>query len=346
MLKNYFLALVAVLALLVAGCSKPDTPKPDSNKDNPTDTQPGGNDQPGNDEPGNDEPGNDEPGKDEGKITAADFVGTWGQGEDTDMLVLKEDGTFSEKGWEETIAGKWAYNENDSTITMTPDGGDAVVRVVLLIGGKAWLVFIEENGEGEYKSRFTNSYRKAGATVKSAPLGDGRWDSPHSGFKPAEYNDEADYRICLVVAGNKIDLYVPMWGYHIQGTFTQEDGRIKISTDDDHIWAAKEINVVDSYDWYFGWNAWGDGPDAGPSMNPETFELNGYTWYTVNELKNMGHAPDPDKPDHTFETAIWEAAQQLHDEAMDLCDFELCVTDDGKEAFGGAVGLTPWFYKR
>lgn len=341
MLKNYFLALVAVLALLVAGCSKPDTPKPDSNKDNPTDTQPGGNDQ-----PGKDEPGNDEPGKDEGKITSADFVGTWGQGEDTDMLVLKEDGTFSEKGGEETISGKWAYNENDSTITMTPDGGDAVVRDVLLIGGKAWLVFIEENGEGEYKSRFTNSYRKAGATVKSAPLGDGRWDAPHSGFKPAEYNDEADYRICLVVAGNKIDLYVPMWGYHIQGTFTQEDGRIKISTDDDHIWAAKEINVVDSYDWYFGWNAWGDGPDAGPSMNPETFELNGYTWYTVNELKNMGHAPDSDKPDHTFETAIWEAAQQLHDEAMDLCDFELCVTDDGKEAYGGAVGLTPWFYKR
>lgn len=313
--KNFLLALVAGFAVLVAGCTKPDAQKPDS-------------------------------GNEPDKITSADFVGTWGQGEDTDMLVLKEDGTFSEKGLEETISGKWSYNENDSTITMTPDGGDARTMNVLLIGGKAWLVLIEENGEGEYKFRFANSYRKAGATVKSAPLGDGRWDAPHGGVKPAEYNEDADYSMCLVVAGNKIDLYVPMWGYHIQGTFTLEDGRIKISTDDDHIWAAKEINYVDSYNWHFGWNAWGDGPDAGPGMNRETFELNGYTWYTVNQLKAMGHAPDPDKPDHTFETAIWEAAQQLHDEAMDLCNFELCVTDDGKEAYGGAVGLTPWFYKR
>lgn len=325
--KNYLLAMVAGLAVLVAGCTKPDAQKPVSGNEN-NGTEQGGN------------------GNEPVKITSADFVGTWGQGEQTDMLVLKEDGTFSEKGWEETISGKWSYNENDSTITMTPDGGEAEVRNVLLIGGKAWLVFIEENGEGEYKSRFINCYRKAGATVKSAPLGDGRWDAPHSGFKPAEYNEDADYSMCLVVAGNNIDLYVPMWGYHIQGTFTLENGHLQITTDDDHIWAGKQISVQDSDHFSFGWMAWGDGPDAGPSMNRETFELNGYTWYSVNQLKAMGHAPT-DSSDWTFEARIWEAAVQIHDEAMELCSFDLCVTDDGKDAYAGpSVGLIPWFYKR
>lgn len=312
--KNYLLALVAGFAVLVAGCTKPDAQKPDS-------------------------------GNEPDKITSADFVGTWGQGEDTDMLVLKEDGTFSEKGWEETISGKWSYNENDSTITMTPDGGDARTMNVLLIGGKAWLVLIEENGEGEYKFRFANSYRKAGATVKSAPLGDGRWDAPHGGVKPAEYNEDADYSMCLVVAGNNIDMYVPMWGYHIQGTFTLENGHLQITTDDDHIWAGKQISFQDSDHWSFGWMAWSEEGDC-HSMNPETFELVGYTWYSVNQLKRMGHAP-VDSSDYTFEARIWEAAVQIHDEAMELCSFDLCVTDDGKDAYAGpSVGLIPWFYKR
>jgi hypothetical protein len=59
----------------------------------------------------------------------------------------------------------------------------------------------------------------------------------------------------------------------------------------------------------------------------------------------MGHAPKDDY-DHSFEAAIWNAGQQVHDEAMELCNFDLCVSPDGKEAFGAAVGLTPWFYKR
>jgi hypothetical protein len=150
----------------------------------------------------------------------------------------------------------------------------------------------------------------------------------------------------MVVSGKNIDLYVPMWGYHIQGTFTLNDGKMHIEADDNHIWAAKEISVGDSDNWSFGWNAWGDGPDAGPSMNRETFELNGrYTWYTVNELKKMGHEPHGDT-DHSFEAAIWATGQQVHDEAMELCNFDLCVSPDGKEAFGAGVGLTPWFYKR
>ena len=315
MSKNHLFAAIAFAALLAAGCGKT----------NPSNPDPGTN-----------------PVVEE-KITSADFAGSWGQGEDTDMLVLKEDGSFAQKGWDETISGKWSFNEKDNTITFTPDGSEAWTKGVLLIGGKAWLVLVEES-DG---FRSVESYRKAGAKVDSGTLTDGRWDAPHTGVKPAQYTEDADYRLCLLVSGNNIDLYVPMWGYHIQGTFTLSDGKLHIETDDDHIWAGKTISVQDSYNWSFGWNAWGEGPDDGPSMNRETFELlNGYTWYTVNELKKMGHAPDPDKPDHTFETAIWDAAQQLHDEAMDLCNFDLCVSPDGKEAFGAAVGLTPWFYKR
>lgn len=324
MSKSFLLAFAAGVALLMAGCTKPGNDNGNGNGNG------GGN-------------GNNN-GNEAAKITAADFVGSWGQGTETDILVLKEGGTYTEKGWDETVSGKWSFNESAGTITMTPNGGEALTRKVLLIGGKAWLVFIEEMDNEGFKSRVTDSYRKAGATVKSAPLGDGRWDAPHNGVKPAKYDEEADYRICLVVAGNKIDLYVPMWGYHIQGTFTLDNGRIKITTDDDHIWAGKTISKQDSYHYYFGWNVWNDDLNC-LSMNPETFELRGYTWYSVNDLKRMGHAPS-DANDISFEAAIWGAAEQLHEEAMELCDFELCVTDDGKEAYGGAIGLTPWFYKR
>ena len=313
MSKNHLFAAIACAALLFAGCGKTNPSDPDQGT-NPVVEE---------------------------KITSADFAGSWGQGEDTDMLVLKEDGSFAQKGWDETISGKWSFNEKDNTITFTPDGSDAWTKGVLLIGGKAWLVLVEE-----YDGfRSVESYRKAGAKVDSGTLTYGRWDAPHTGIKPAEYTAETDYRICMVVSGKNIDLYVPIWGYHIQGTFTLNDGKMHIEADDNHIWAAKEISVGDSDNWYFGWNAWGDGPDDGPSMNRETFELNGYTWYTVNELKKMGHEPHGDT-DHSFEAAIWAAGQQVHDEAMELCNFELCVSPDGKEAFGSAVGLTPWFYKR
>ena len=303
MTKNYLFAFIACAALLAAGCDKAGDPT--SNKD-----------------------------------ASADYVGTWNAGEDN--IIFSEDGSYTEAKWGENYSGKWSFNEANSTITFTPSSGDARTVKVLLIGGKAWLVLVEESDE----MKSYESFRKAGAKVDSGTLGDGRWDAPHSGVKPAQYTEDADYRLCLVVSGNKIDLYVPMWGYHIQGTFTLSDGKFRITTDDDHIWAGKEIKVWDSSNWSFGWNAWGDGPDDGPSMNRETFELrNGYTWYTVNDLKKMGHEPESET-DFSFEAAIWNAAQQLHEEAMDLCDFELCVSPDGKEAFGGAVGLTPWFYKR
>lgn len=304
MSKNFLFAAIACAALLASGCDKTDNPTSD-------------------------------------KVSTADFVGTWNAGESN--IVFSENGNYTEKQWQETYSGKWSFNETDNTITFTPSSGDVRTVKVLLIGGKAWLVFIEEfNG-----MKSCESYRKAGAKVESAPLGDGRWDATHDGVKPVEYTADADYRLCFLISGKNIDLYVPMWGYHIQGTFTFNDGKLHIATDDNHIWAGKEINVVDSSNWHFGWQAWGDGPDDGPSMNPETFELNGYTWYTVNDLKKMGHKPESET-DLSFEAAIWNAAQQLHDEAMDLCDIEICVTPDGKEAYGnaGGMGLPLCCYKR
>ena len=346
MSKNYLLALVAGFALVMAGCGKTDPQIPDSGNDN-NGTEQGGDE---NGTENGDENGNgngDGNGNEVDKISAADFVGSWGQGESEDVFVMNEDGSYTSDRWGESSSGKWTFNEEESTITFTPSGSEAWTTKVLLIGGKAWLGFIEESDPSEeYPFRSTECFRKAGATVKSGTLGDGRWDAPHGGLKPDQYTEDPDfidYILCLVVSGNNIDLYVPMWGEHIQGTFTLDDGRLHIETDDDHIWVGLTISRGEE-SWSYGWNAWNDEMDC-LSMNPETFELRGYTWYTVNALRDMGHEP-VDYTDYSFEAAIWNYADQLHWDAMDLCDFELCVTDDGKEAYSGVVGLFPWLYKR
>ena len=308
-MKKLLYILVAGVAILAAGCDKTgeDTGKPS-----------------------------------DGKSATADFVGNWTQGGET-VFVFKDDGTYMENRWGESSSGRWSFNESGSTITLTKSGAEAETVKVLLIGGKAWMVLIDES-DG---MKSCESYRKEGAKVESAAPGNGRWDAPHNGVKPTEYTAESDYRLCFLISGKTIDLYVPMWGYHIQGTFTFNDGKLHIETDDDHIWAGKYIDVVDSYNWSFGWNAWGEEPDSGPSMNRETFELNGYTWYTVNGLKKMGHEPANDT-DRTFGAAIWNEAVQLHDEAIGLCDLYICFTPDGKEAYGnaGEMGLPLCCYKR
>lgn len=295
---------------------------------------------------GCDKTGDDTGNTADGKVTSKDFVGSWAQGGET-VYVFKEDGSYTESRWGDNTSGKWSFSETGSTITLTPTGKEAQTVKVLMIGGKAWLVIVDESENDQFSYRSTESFRKVGAKVESGPLGDGRWDAPHSGVKPAEYTADTDYRLCFLISGKTIDVYVPMWGYHIQGSFTFNDGKLHIETDDDHIWAGKEISYTDSYNWSFGWNASGDGPDDGFSMNPETFELRGYTWYTVNALKGMGHQPQGDS-DFSFEAAIWNEGQQLHEEAMDLCDFEICVTPDGKEAYGnaGGMGLPLCCYKR
>ncbi|MBR6246782.1 MAG: hypothetical protein IKR15_05435 [Bacteroidales bacterium] len=335
MTKNYFLALIAGAALLVAGCNPTINPGPDPSN-NPSENP-------------SDNPGT----TDDGKVATADLVGTWAKGEDV-SYELKEDGSYTEKMYEETTTGKWSFDEKDAMLTFTPKEGEAWKVEVRLIGGKTWMVMVYEYEDGG-KHYSYDSFRKKGATVESAPLSDGRWDAPHNGEKPAEYAKDTDYNLCLVVAGDKIDVYVPMWGLHIQGTFTLADGRLHIETDDDHIWAGKYIGAN-----FISWSAW-DAPsedfrdtwdESYGAMNAETFELQKpYQWYSVTEILSRGKDPEKykdeyDKDPVNFKWMIWEVGVGVRQEALDLCDFDLCVTPDGKQAFGGAVGLTPVFYKR
>lgn len=281
---------------------------------------------------------------------AKDLLGSWQNPNDaSQVLVLKEDGTFiftPNQGAPEE-SGTWTYD--GSTMTTKYDGeAESSVSQVVLTGGKAWLVLVMDDEyeiDGKtYKNRAFEIYRKVGATVESGTLGNGRWDATHNGLKPEAYTDEVDYNMCLKVEGSEVDLYVPVWGVHIQGTFTLSDGRMTISTDEDHIWKALVINVTDQYNYDFGWNA--------GNMNPETFELlNGYSWYSITELKAMGKKPNPSDPEYIeypykFKFAIYERAENELDIAKDLCTFSLCVAESGTEAYGNAVGMSKCFYKR
>ncbi len=323
MSKRFFTALIAVTALLVAACGKDD--KPGSNSS-------------------------------DGPATKTDLVGSWGWNE-TAEYEFKADGTYTQNQWGESVSGNWELN--DGKLSLTPKGGEAWSVNTILTGGKAWLVFVHENeGHKSYEN-----FRKLGATVDSGTLTDGRWDATHAGVAPPAYTKDVSYTVCMVVKGKTIDLYVPMWGYHIQGTFTLSDGRMHIETDDDHIWFGAYMERDGDYG-SIGWNAW-DAPsddeelkkqwgwdDSYGSMDPETFELQyPYRYYSVNELKGMGKKPDPNDDEYKaypfyFKFMIYEWAENVHDNASDLLDFDLCVASNGKEAYGGAVGLCPWFYKR
>lgn len=328
MSKKFIYAIMAAVALLAVSCDKDD-------KDNENEQE--------------------QQIKDE-KVTKADLIGSWGMDE-TPTFVFKEDGTYTESRWEENISGQWTMSENK--LSFTPNGGEAWDAGFMLIGGKAWLVLVYEDDDPEYKFRSFENFRKIGATVASGTLTDGRWDAPRDGFAPASYTKDASYTFCMLIKGTTIDLYVPMWGYHIQGSFTLSDGKMHIETDDDHIWFGAYMEQDGDYG-SIGWNAW-DTPsedyratwdDSYGSMNAETFELQSpYRYYTVNEIKAMGKKPDPNDNEYKtepwkFKFMIYEWGENVHENCMDLCDFNLCVAPSGKEAFGGAIGLCPWIYKR
>lgn len=267
-----------------------------------------------------------------------------------DILEIREDGTFETRIHSDvTDQGTWSFK--DDKLYFKPAEGQGVPdwdAGVILTGGKAWLVLVVDDEyeiDGTtYRNRVFNSYKKVDATVESEKLSDGRWDATHDGLRPEAYTDEVDYNMCLKVEGSKVDLYVPVWGLHIQGTFTLSNGLMNITTDEDHIWKALVINVTDQYNYDFGWNA--------GNMNPETFELlNGYSWYSITELKAMGKKPNPSDPEYIeypykFKFAIYERAENELDIAMELCRFGLCVAESGMEAYGGAAGMGRCFYKR
>ena len=87
-------------------------------------------------------------------------------------------------------------------------------------------------------------------------------------------------------------------------------------------------------------------------MNAETFELQSpYTYYSVSSILAMGVNPKDHPQEYKddplqFKFMIYEIGENLRDNARGLCDFDLCVAANGKEAYGGAVGLSPWLYKR
>ena len=319
MSKRLFFAFLAAAALVAVGCQKDDD----------SEETPAG-----------------------GAVAEADFVGSWGQDE-TPEIVFNANGSYTETRWGETSSGKWSYK--DGVLTMTPQGGEGSKAKAVLSGGKAWLTLIYEYSEGDNKGRSFENFRKIGATVKSPAPGNGRWDSPVSGYAPAEYTPDADYSYSMIIDGNKVDIYVRMWGLHVQGTFTFSDGKMHIKTDDDHIWKAYYIGEGDSPS--FGWNA-GEPPypvdtwdSSYGSMNAETFKVQlPYHWYSISETLAMGTTPEAspelykEDPFH-FKFRIYEWGLNNRDNAAMFLDFDLCVSDDGKEAFGGP-GLTPWLYKR
>ena len=317
MSKKLFLAMFAAVALIVSACEEKDGP---FNGDE--------------------------------AVTNADLVATW-EGQDNCSLVFKADGTFTQSRWGESIDGTWSLS--DGKLSFTTKGSEPWYAGAVLTGGKAWLALVYESEDPEYPMRSFENYRKKGATVQSAALTDGRWDAPRDGIKPAKNDKNTSYTFCMIVKGKTVDLYVPAWGYHIQGTFTLEDGKMHIEADDDHIWSGNYI-FRDSDGGSIGWSAWGPPDDENKpetwddsygSMNAETFELQApYRYYTVNELKAMGRKPVKPEDDFDFDCRIYTWAEGIHDNCQDLMNFDLCVAGNGTEAYGGAVGLSPWLYKR
>ena len=289
----------------------------------------------------------------DGKATQSDLVGKWGFGEKYDYE-FKADGTYAEVQYDgELIHGKWSLTDNK--LTLTPNGGVASDIGIILTGGKAWLVFVDEGENGGEKYRYVQNFRKIGATVDSGKLTDGRWDAPRWGARPSEYTEDTDYTFCMIVTGKTIDLYVLAWGMHIQGTFTLSDGRLTIETDKDHIWKAIYIDEHS-----IGWNAWGPpgDPDEYPNwdytkpvMNPETFAVQApYTWQTMTELYAKGKKPNPTDPEYianpfAMKFIIYEFVDNEYNTAMELCGLDMCIMANGKEGFGG-LGPNPYFYKR
>ena len=291
----------------------------------------------------------------DGKATQADLVGTWEQN-GSPAIEFKADGSYKELG-ENSSNGTWSLN--NTKINFTSSAGEKWEAEYDLTGGKAWLALIFDDEDG----RFVQNYRKSGAKVESAKLTDGRWDAPRRGKKPEAYTKDVDYSFCMVIKGENVDLYVPAWGYHIQGTFTFSDGRMHINTDDDHIWAGNYLYKEDEDNWYFGWSMSGspldedDKPDPNydhsyGSMNAETFELQSpYSYYSVSAILAMGVNPKEHQTEYNqnpwqFKFRIYEIGENIRDIAKDLCDFEICVASNGTEAYGGAVGISPWLYKR
>ena len=311
MSKRLFIAMLAAAALMIAGCDGVDDPANNTS---------------------------------DGPATNADLVGKWAWNEDT-SIEFKANGTYSELMWGTSTSGSWSLDKGVISFRQ-PDGGEWEATAVLT-GGKAWLALIQEDEERGFRS--INNYLKEGATVQSGKLSNGRWDAPFNGVKPAQYTADVDYGLILLIDGNKITMYIPAWGYRIEGTYTLKDGKLHIETDDDHI--SRGYYLSDNS---LSWQASGridDETDTEMNFNPETFELRPpYEWYSVNDLLAMGKKPSQTDPEYQanpylFKFLVYEEGESVRKAGLDQCNMKFCVAANGREAYGG-MGVSGWLYKR
>ena len=374
--------MMAAVVLFVAGCTAPDPEieinNPAVQSSEPSDnTEPSETPDPGNDntDPGNDntDPGNDntDPGNEETTPSGLEalLVGEWQKSyyeEDWmyPMYVFNDDGTYTVKDieWdydgnmsEVESHGTWTVDEDSKVLTLKSQGGEEQTFDAVVIGGGAWLVLGGEESDEGWNYRWVQNYHKVGQETVSGPLADGRWDAPFDGVVPEEYDRGVDYRMVLLVSGNTVDLYVPVWGRHIQGTFTLENGFLNIETDAEHIWQACWGRRAEEGDGGFiGWNASGAPSEefedtwdySYNTIDAETFVPQWpYQWLSVAELKAMGTEPDGDYH-YTYEELVWDFAQNVLEESLEMCRFDFCVNDEGTEAYSSIVGLDLWLYRR
>lgn len=255
--------------------------------------------------------------KNDESMSIKDYVGTWNDSGYT--LKIEENGSYSIKGYDEE-KGTCTLN-SDNKMKFAPEGGQAYEREARLMGGNTALVFIG----GDANVRNFQLLFKDGVNVQSGKLGNGRWDAPHDGVKPADENSVFnDYWISLIVDNGVADLYVLAWGFRVRGTYTHENGVFKF--DSPAFWQGIFRNG-DSY----GWSAYG----APGSYDPEV-----YGEYVDDGVANMN-------PQTFAIKQPWYIEQgDVMENYRAVRDIKLVVSDDGKEAFCSTAGLTFWLYKR
>lgn len=98
---------------------------------------------------------------------------------------------------------------------------------------------------------------------------EGRWNAPRHSDAPD------DYALSLIFKGNKLDVYIISYGWHLEGTYTYVDNYVNYNiTKGYNVFAGvkfdDEGNMI-SYHWEAG------------NMDQETFALTpGYEWYEMD----------------------------------------------------------------
>lgn len=190
---------------------------------------------------------------------AGSVYGTWVNDlahETEDRLVINENGTgslyredftFTYDGKLDSIHIRNVYGEGHEEITS--------YKVTFLGDIMTWS-YTEENGYVSYEVWY-----KEGGNY-SRKVTDARYDL----FTDASAHDTM---AVYIFNGNKFDLYIIAWGYHLSGTFTHENGVLNMTITEGKCLSSDSDS-----------RSWGAG-----GMNPETLEPKaGYQWYGMTSL--------------------------------------------------------------